>query len=210
MPKKPKIPLPGKFLLHLALRFRPLVGGHAPGLPQHFQPKQEHNRRAGVVRVLARHKLRHHKAQQGGHDGHDGEGGDGGEEDGELVVAHGENGGDEEGLVAELRDENDGERLDKAVEEALVLRRVELQLQLLIVQEEVCGVEEDVGECRRFIAVLRFRQLQQIPGLRDMIKGTIRNFFCLRETLVRCSNLAVYALRNLFKSQNIFHIGFQF
>ena len=75
-----------------------------------------------------------------------------------------------------------------------MLRRVELQLQLLLFQEEVRGgVEEDVGECRRFIAVIRFRQLQQIPGLRDMIKGTTRNFFCLRETLVRCSNLSFSA-----------------
>ena len=36
-------------------------------------------------------------------DSHHSEGSDGGEEDGQLVVAHGQDGGNEEGLVTKLR-----------------------------------------------------------------------------------------------------------
>ena len=137
---------PGELLLDFTLCLSPLVRGHPPGLPQHLQPKQEHDGRARVVGVLPRHELGHHKAQQGRHDRHDGQGRNGGQEDSQLVVAHGENGGDEEGLVAELGDEDDGERLNEAVQEAFVLRGVELQLEVVVVVVDHGGgaVEDEI------------------------------------------------------------------
>ncbi len=90
------------------------------------------------------------------------------QEDGEFVVSHGQNGGDEECLVPQLRDQDHGQRLHEAVQESLVLRRVELRRQQQVVIVVVDGgVQEEGVKCRRFMGVaavgfFRFRQIASL------------------------------------------------